>query len=102
MFWAYQIVLQGSVFRLVADVTPRSMQSMTTRQVVVTSALMLVQGCRRLSESLEFSKPSTSKMFMGHWLMGIFFYVMMGVAVWIEGICEYYNYVVLCALLTNV
>lgn len=30
-------------------------------------------------------KPSASKMWFVHWLLGIAFYVTVGIAVWIEG-----------------
>ncbi|PNS17936.1 hypothetical protein CAC42_3895 [Sphaceloma murrayae] len=86
MFWAYELLLHGSAFQLVVGNVPDTPRSMTIRQVVVTSAMMLVQGSRRLYECLQFSKPSTSKMFIGHWIMGVWFYLTMGVAVWIEGI----------------
>ena len=32
-----------------------------------------------------FGKPSTSKMWFVHWLLGIAFYLAVGVSVWIEG-----------------
>ena len=35
-----------------------------------------------------FAKPSTSKMWFVHWLLGIAFYLAVGVSVWIEGAGE--------------
>lgn len=67
---------------------------MTFEQVKITWLLMLIQGCRRLYECLSLSKEdifsventSESKMFGGHWLMGIAFYIAMSISTWIEGI----------------
>jgi len=59
---------------------------MTLYQVMVVWAAMFTQGCRRLYESLIFAKPSSAQMWVGHWALGIWFYLTMGVAVWIEGI----------------
>lgn len=46
---------------------------------------MSVQGIRRFLESLVDAKASASKMFFAHWLLGLMFYVVMGVAIWIDG-----------------
>jgi hypothetical protein len=48
-------------------------------------ALMLIQGGRRLYESIEFAKPSNSQMWVVHWLLGLCFYAGITTAVWIEG-----------------
>lgn len=57
---------------------------MFANQAALAWALMSVQGTRRLLESMTISIPSKSKMFIAHWLLGIAFYLAMGVAVWIE------------------
>jgi 3-oxo-5-alpha-steroid 4-dehydrogenase 3 / polyprenol reductase len=67
---------------------------MTFEQVKITWIMLLVQGCRRLYESLSLSKEdifsventSTSKMWGGHWVLGLAFYAATSVAIWIEGI----------------
>jgi 3-oxo-5-alpha-steroid 4-dehydrogenase 3 len=59
---------------------------MAFEQVALTWLLMLVQGSRRLYECLVLSTPSQSKMWIGHWALGILFYVATSVAIWIEGI----------------
>lgn len=85
LFWAPQILLK---IGLVPYITASSLQkapTMTLQQVLVTWALMLVQGARRLYESLAFAKPSSSQMWIGHWAVGVWFYAMMSVAIWIEG-----------------
>jgi len=43
--------------------------------------MMLVQGCRRLYESLFVLKSSSARMWIGHYLVGCAFYTMMSVAV---------------------
>ena len=59
--------------------------SMTMDAIILTWGLVTVQGVRRLAESYYLVKPSTSKMWFGHWILGIGFYVALGLAVWIEG-----------------
>lgn len=62
---------------------------MTLDQVSVVWFMMLAQGTRRLYECLEISKPSSSRMWVGHWLVGVWFYLSVTVAIWIEGIREW-------------
>ena len=61
---------------------------MSIDQIALTWSLMSIQGVRRLFESSMFAKPSTSKMWFVHWLLGIAFYLAVGVSVWIEGAGE--------------
>ncbi len=61
---------------------------MSIDQIALTWSLMSIQGVRRLLESSMFAKPSTSKMWFVHWLLGIAFYLAVGVSVWIEGAGE--------------
>ena len=60
-------------------------RGMTLDQVVVTWSLVTVQGVRRLLESSFFVKSSGSKMWFVHWLLGIAFYLALGISCWIEG-----------------
>ncbi|KAF2721239.1 hypothetical protein K431DRAFT_75153 [Polychaeton citri CBS 116435] len=87
--WAVQILGKGFLFRIVADAVSGSSadpdNSMTVEQVKLTWILMLLQGCRRLFECLAFYKPSESRMWVGHWLLGLGFYSAMSVSVWVEG-----------------
>ncbi|KAI5236851.1 hypothetical protein E4T42_09347 [Aureobasidium subglaciale] len=82
--WFSQILLDQSLWRNLAVLTTFN-KSMTLDQVIVTWVLMLLQGVRRLYESLEFTKPSSARMWIGHWALGMWFYASMSVAVWIEG-----------------
>lgn len=87
IFWAVQIVTRGKVFLFLASHTPQSTHgSMTINQVVLAWSFMALQGTRRLYESITLTKPSQSKMWVGLWLLGIAYYVFMGISVWIEGI----------------
>lgn len=89
IFWAYQILTGGPFFKLIAgneksaSAEPKS--SMSTDQLTLVWSLMTLQAVRRLWESIQTAKPSTSKMFLAHWLMGLTFYLCMGVAIWVEG-----------------
>lgn len=59
---------------------------MSVEQAILAWTIMLIQGTRRLLESFVMIKSSRSDMFFAHWLLGILFYLAVGVSVWIEGI----------------
>ncbi|ORY14925.1 3-oxo-5-alpha-steroid 4-dehydrogenase-domain-containing protein, partial [Clohesyomyces aquaticus] len=46
--------------------------------------LMLLQGSRRLWESYRYSTKSKSQMWIGHYFLGLLFYLAVNVAIWIE------------------
>lgn len=75
----------SSTLRVDRSLLDASEAQMTPAQVTLAWLLMLVQGSRRLWESVQFQKASTSRMWFGHWALGIIFYAMMSVAIWIEG-----------------
>lgn len=87
LLWGLQIVSKGSVLQTlcqsVGSKTPA--HSMTVDQVVLTWFLVTVQGVRRLLETSFLAKSSGSKMWFVHWLLGIAFYLALGVSCWIEG-----------------
>lgn len=88
-FWAYQILTGGFFFKLIAE-NERSASadpkpSMSVDQLALVWSLMTLQAVRRLWESIMMAKPSASKIFLGHWLLGLIFYLGMGIAIWIEG-----------------
>ncbi|THC98632.1 hypothetical protein EYZ11_001910 [Aspergillus tanneri] len=87
LFWATQVLSRGPAFQAIATrIHPEHLQNtMSLNQVFLCWVLMLVQGARRLVECFSFSKPSSSQMWFGHWLIGITFYVAVTVAIWIEG-----------------
>ncbi|KAK0124559.1 hypothetical protein ONS95_009507 [Cadophora gregata] len=84
IFWAIQMYSHGPVFELLASYS-QPKDSMTTNQVLLAWLLMAFQGTRRLYESLTLTKPSQSKMWAGLWLIGIAYYVFIGISVLIEG-----------------
>lgn len=90
IFWAYQILIFGHPLRILCanpgSKSPSS--SMTADQIAVAWLLMAAQGLRRLFESIMFQRRSGSTMFVVHWVLGLSFYVAMGLAVWIEGAGE--------------
>ncbi|TVY54724.1 Polyprenol reductase [Lachnellula cervina] len=83
-FWGYQIFTGGRIVKVLAARAAGG-RGMTANQVVLVWALMGVQGSRRLHESLSLTKASKSKMWVGLWVIGIAYYIFMGVSVWIEG-----------------
>lgn len=87
LFWGVQLLSGGRAFQAIASgVHSEHLESpMSVNQVMVCWALLLIQGSRRLYECLVFSKPSSSKMWFVHWLLGIAFYLAATVAIWIEG-----------------
>ncbi|GAQ11245.1 hypothetical protein ALT_8566 [Aspergillus lentulus] len=87
LFWAFQLLSRGSAFQAIATrIGPEHLEkSMSIHQVLLCWALMLVQGIRRLHESRIFFKPSSSRMWFVHWLLGLAFYLAATVAIWIEG-----------------
>lgn len=90
MFWCAQILTKGRTFTGIASyaLTTSNVPSMSVERVALTWSLMTLQGTRRLYECVALTKPSEAKMWVGHWLIGIGFYIAMGAAVWVEGIRE--------------
>lgn len=89
LIWAYQIVTNGVAFQYIASFAAKheaATCSMTVNQIAVTWALMTLQGCRRLYECCTLGKPSQAKMPIVSWVLGIAFYIAVGLSVWIEGI----------------
>ncbi|KAJ5477399.1 hypothetical protein N7539_007543 [Penicillium diatomitis] len=87
VFWAIQLCCRGRVFQcIVSRISEEHLhQSMTLTQVLICWILLAIQGSRRLWECLIFAKPSTSKMGIAHWLLGVVHYIAVGIAIWIEG-----------------
>lgn len=59
---------------------------MTLEQVQVAWALMLAHGLRRLYECISLQKQSFSSMWAGQYVLGLLFYFVTSIAIWIEGI----------------
>lgn len=91
-FWLFQYLIDGSFLSQItsgANVDPRA--SMKFSQVCLAWFLMLAQGSRRLYECVTFGKKSSSQMWVGHYVVGILYYLFISAAVWIEGSreCEF-------------
>ncbi|KAK2630228.1 hypothetical protein QTJ16_001048 [Diplocarpon rosae] len=86
IFWGYQIYNRGSAFKLLATYAQPKPTTMSVNQVILAWALMAFQGSRRLYECITLTRPSQSRMWAGLWLIGIAYYAVMGVSVWIEGV----------------
>jgi 3-oxo-5-alpha-steroid 4-dehydrogenase 3 / polyprenol reductase len=88
VFWAWQLASSGHVLKYIATAQARSQaasESMSMQQVVIAWSLVSMQGTRRLYEYLAITNPSTSQMWIVHWLLGSAYYVGLGVALWVEG-----------------
>jgi 3-oxo-5-alpha-steroid 4-dehydrogenase 3 len=89
VIWAYVLAHNGTVRRFMfSRVSPSSLQapSMTIEQVWLLWLLLCIQGSRRLLETYLFAKPSKSTMHITHWLVGVTFYLVDGMAIWVEGV----------------
>lgn len=114
-FWAWQFLGKGRVMGTLAEMqraaAPTTLESRilaaaaadtTTVQgremveaglikselgrVFAAWVMMALQGCRRLYESCFVIKSgSASSMWFVHWVLGLMFYAIMSISVWIEG-----------------
>lgn len=90
IFWAIQAISHGGALRWIAShatvvTSSHGSSTMSLSQTAVAWLFMFAQGSRRLYECITLSKPSQSKMFVAHWILGLAFYLVMSVAIWIEG-----------------
>lgn len=83
LFWGYQISTHGCVFRWLAAHAGHS--KMGIEQTLIVWLCFLAQVGRRAYEHYYIQKPGTSRMWFVHYLLGIAFYLLMSMAVWIEG-----------------
>ncbi|KAF2798121.1 3-oxo-5-alpha-steroid 4-dehydrogenase-like protein [Melanomma pulvis-pyrius CBS 109.77] len=58
--------------------------ALATRPAWTAWLLMHIQGGRRLLESYFYTSKSSSRMWIGHYLLGLLFYLTINVAIWIE------------------
>jgi 3-oxo-5-alpha-steroid 4-dehydrogenase 3 / polyprenol reductase len=89
VFWAVQFVTHGTMLELIVkNQCSKSTSSMTMSQVVLVWVCMGLQGARRLYEYLVVLRPSSSRMWIIHWLLGNIFYLCTSVSIWVEGSSE--------------
>lgn len=84
-FWAYQIMTRGSFYTFIESYNPETGNPEKCLRVAGCWFWLALQGVRRLYESLRLPQ-SSSKMWIGHYAIGIAFYLATGIAIWIEGI----------------
>lgn len=85
LVWLHQLYTRGPMLQKVLSATSTNRSSMSFNQLVLCWTLLAIQGSRRLYECIVLARPSLSKMWVGHYLLGLFYYIAMGVAIWIEG-----------------
>ncbi|PGH17328.1 hypothetical protein AJ79_01212 [Helicocarpus griseus UAMH5409] len=88
ILWGAQIYFKWPLFEAVSSTIreENTQTPMSRNQILLCWALLLFQGVRRLYECMSIVKPSDSKMWFPHWIIGLAFYVAMGMAIWVEGI----------------
>lgn len=79
-FWLYNLQFPRIVLQNMSRQAIASQQGRTTWCMV----LLQIQSLRRLYECLFVSKASKSRMWIGHYLIGLAFYLVTNIAVWIE------------------
>ena len=86
LFWAFQYFQDGFIFQyLTTQQQAAQKPSMSFSQALTIWLLMACQAARRLYECIVTIRPSKSKMWFVHWVLGLSFYLGMSLAVWIEG-----------------
>lgn len=84
-FWLAQYLAGGAVMRFFMQwqSTARA-PSMTLTQAAISWTMVVLQAGRRFYEHTVLARPSTSTMWVAHWLLGIFFYTGLSMAAWID------------------
>ncbi|KAI1777883.1 hypothetical protein F4818DRAFT_328544 [Hypoxylon cercidicola] len=101
VFWAIQFLCHGAILdAIVRNQASREPASMSIDQVILMWFLMGLQGARRLYEYMFVLRPSSSKMWIIHWLLGMAFYSFTSVSIWVEG-SSMYRGALLYILLTS-
>ncbi|KAK4114027.1 hypothetical protein N656DRAFT_565800 [Canariomyces notabilis] len=86
VFWLVQYLTGGSIWRLIASSQAASGEpSATLEQVGVSWLMLFLQGARRVFEHAFILQSSKSTMWVVHWLLGLLFYLFIGVSIWVEG-----------------
>jgi 3-oxo-5-alpha-steroid 4-dehydrogenase 3 len=86
VFWLAQYLCDGTVLHRIASSQAGGQgPSATLGQVALGWLMMFLQAARRVFEHATVLKPSKSTMWVVHWVLGLFFYLAIGVSVWVEG-----------------
>ncbi|XXH04685.1 hypothetical protein Hte_011107 [Hypoxylon texense] len=85
-FWAVEFLNHGTILDAISrNQASRQPASMSIDQVILVWFLMGLQAARRLYEYTFVLRPSLSKMWIVHWLLGMAFYSCTSVSIWVEG-----------------
>ncbi|KAI1106312.1 hypothetical protein F4804DRAFT_52534 [Jackrogersella minutella] len=102
VFWADQFLRHGTIMELIVRNQASSERtSMTTNQIIIVWILMCLQGARRFYEYVAVIRPSSSKMWIIHWLLGMAFYFCTNISIWVEGSSRYRRVSLFCTFLKS-
>ena len=73
-----------SMFYYLDYVEAAVLQGQNLDIAVFCSLLMLLQGSRRLLECIYVTRPGSSRMWIGHYAIGLAFYFVTNIAVWVD------------------
>ncbi|KAK0623428.1 hypothetical protein B0T14DRAFT_427666 [Immersiella caudata] len=86
IFWLVQFLGNGSILKAIALRQADTPEPSATRtQVAAVWGMMLLQGARRIYEHAVVMRPSKSTIWFVHWFLGLGFYLVLSVAIWVEG-----------------
>ena len=85
VLWLHQVCFRGPLYQAIISRTSLDRPSMSFNQLVLCWSLLTIHGARRTYESIVLVKSSRSKIGVGQYIIGILFYVTLGIAMWIEG-----------------
>lgn len=80
VFWGFMFIFCSNG----AEICLLPWLSVEDVRIWLVWGMMLIQGCRRLYESLCVLRPSSVRMWIGHYLAGYAFYIMMSMSVFAE------------------
>jgi 3-oxo-5-alpha-steroid 4-dehydrogenase 3 len=75
---------KGLILQTILQLTPEPETPTSAMQVSIGWFALFLLSMRRLLECRE-AASSSSRMFFGHWIMGLAFYAVTSVAIWVEG-----------------
>ncbi|KAI5297675.1 Deoxycytidine monophosphate (dCMP) deaminase, partial [Ascosphaera pollenicola] len=94
LLWAHQLYTRGPLFLALARLAQRTGKhvtldaaaSMTPTQLILCWLAMACQGARRTAECIAYFKPSASRMWIVFYVVGVAFYLLVNIAIWVEGV----------------
>lgn len=81
---AYWLVCSKNLFHCYHAGFRQNMFGSWEYRTLICMVLLQVQGLRRLYECVVIAKSSKSRMWIGHYFIGVAFYLVTNVAIWIE------------------